>query len=524
MTNLCCTKLKTGAEIITEFLKAQKTDKIFGYPGSTVLKLYDVLSHEKNIQHILVRHEQAAVHMAEGYARISGKTGVALVTSGPGITNTITGLMNANTDGIPVVLIAGLVNKELIGSNCFQDVDIISLTKACSKKTFCITDINDLQKSLEEAFEIANSGKGVNKGVVVIGIAKNVFDEKINYHEADTIKEKDDLSPDVSIVYDLIKSSKHPLVLVGGGCTEAEKEIREFINLSKIPVVSTLMGRGCFDETNELYIGMTGKNGHISADKMLNDCDLLIALGTRYSNKFGAISAKIVRVNIEDKSFGLDDEIYFRTDVKTFLTELLKNKEQITKKSIKISKENKEEILSNQQKVLKVLYEKTKDFNPVVVTEVGEHQIDTASIFRFRSPKKFVTSGGMGTMGFGFPAAIGSCIANKKDMTILIAGDGSFQMNIQELATCMENKIPLKIIIMKNDSLGMIKQQQKSMYGERYYQSDLTNPDFVKIAEAYNIKGVNVSTIKEFEDAVDEMILSKETFLISVNNFDKKDI
>ena len=521
MTNLCCTKLKTGAEIITEFLKARKTDKIFGYPGSTVLKLYDVLSHEKDIQHILVRHEQAAVHMAEGYARISGKTGVALVTSGPGITNTITGLMNANTDGIPVVLIAGLVNKELIGSNCFQDVDIISLTKACSKKTLCITDIKDLEKGLEEAFKIANSGK---KGVVVLGVSKNVFDEKINYIETVQRLQKNTPIHDLSIIYELIKSSKKPLVLVGGGCTEADTELKEFINLSEIPVVSTLMGRGCFDETDKLYIGMTGKNGHISADKMLNDCDLLIALGTRYNNKFGAIQAKIIRVNIEDNCFGLDDEIYFKTDVKSFLTELLKHKDKITKKGVSISQEIKEEVLSNQQKALKILYEKTKGFNPVVVTEVGEHQIDTAHAFKFRKPKKFITSGGMGTMGFGFPAAIGSCFANKDDMTILIAGDGSFQMNIQELATCMEHKIPLKIVIIKNDSLGMIKQQQKSMYGERYYQSDLVNPDFVKIAEAYNIKGRNVSTLKEFEKAVDEMILSDETFLISVNNFDKKDI
>ena len=515
MTNLCCTKIKTGAEIIVDFLKAQKTDKIFGYPGSSVLKLYDELSKEKEIAHILVRHEQAAVHMAEGYSRISGKTGVALVTSGPGITNTITGLMNANTDGFPIVLIAGLVNKELIGSNCFQDVDIESLTKTCSKKTFCITDIKDLPSALSNAFEIANSGK---KGVVVLGIAKNVFDEKISYQEnlSQNIENRENI--DVSRVYDLLKNSNKPLIMVGGGCIDASKEIKEFVNLSKIPVVSTMMGRGCFDETNDLYIGMTGKNGNISADKMLNDCDLLLALGTRYSNKFGAISAKIVRVNIEGKDFGLKDEVYFQTDVKTFMTEILKNKEKITQKDTSIFKQTQKNVLTNQQQVLKILYEKTKNLDPVVVTEVGEHQIDTASVFKFRAPKKFITSGGMGTMGFGFPAAIGSCFANKDDLTFLIAGDGSFQMNMQELATCSEYKIPLKMVIIKNDSLGLIKQQQKDLYGERYYQSDLKNPDFVEIAKAYNIKGINVSTVKEFEKALDEMILSKETFLISVNN------
>ena len=516
MTNLCYTKIKTGAELIVNFLKAQKTDKIFGYPGSTVLKLYDELSKAKDIEHILVRHEQAAVHMAEGYSRISGKTGVVLVTSGPGITNTITGLMNANTDGFPIVLIAGLVNKELIGSNCFQDVDIEALTKTCSKKTFCITDIKDLESSLSNAFEIANNGK---RGVVVLGIARNVFDEKISCQENLSKNVDNSEIIDVRNVYDLLKNANKPLIMVGGGCIDASSELKEFVNLSGIPVVSTMMGRGCFDETNDLYIGMTGKNGNISADKMLNDCDLLIALGTRYNNKFGAISAKIIRVNIEGKDFGLNDEIYFKTDVKTFLSEILKNKEKITKKSVEIYKKgNKSEILSEQQKVLKILYDKTKDYNPIVVTEVGEHQIDTASAFKFKEPKKFITSGGMGTMGFGFPAAIGSCLADKKNLTLLIAGDGSFQMNMQELATCSEYNIPLKIVIIKNDSLGLIKQQQKDLYGERYYQSDLKNPDFVEIAKAYGIRGINVSSIKEFEKAVDEMVLSKETFLISVNN------
>ena len=521
MTSLCRTQLKTGAEIIIDFLKAQKTDRIFGYPGSTVLKLYDELSEEKDITHILTRHEQAAVHMAEGYARKSGKTGVALVTSGPGITNTITGLMNANTDGFPIVLIAGIVNKELIGSNCFQDIDIISLTKTCSKKTFCVTDIKDLPSAMAEAFEVAQSGK---KGVVVLGISKNVFDEKLPYDISLTKNHKQEEHINVSEVYDLIKISKNPLILLGGGCTEAADEIKEFVNLSKIPVVSTMMGRGCFDETNGLYIGMTGKNGNISADKVLNDCDLLIALGTRYNNKFGAISAKIVRVNIEGANFGLDDEIYFKTDVKTFLSEILKNKGKIFQKNVHIFKQNENDVLSNQQQILKILYEKTKNLNPVVVTEVGEHQIDTAAIFKFREPKKFITSGGMGTMGFGFPAAIGSCFANKNELTVLIAGDGSFQMNLQELATCFEHKIPLKIIIMNNNSLGLIKQQQKSFYSGRYYQSDLINPDFAAIAGAYNIKGINVSTLEEFEKAVDEMILSKEAFLISVNNFDKMDL
>lgn len=537
MTNLLIKKDKKDAHIITstcakalvEALTELGIDSIFGYPGAAVLSIYDELSKVSNIKHYLVRHEQAAVHAAEGYARVNGKPGTVLVTSGPGFTNTITGIANAYADSTPLVVLAGDVPLSSTKGKIFQKVDIISLTKSCSKKNYLITSKDDIKQVIKEAYEVANSGE---KGPVVIALPRNILESKYSPKiTKDLHKKKTPIINDTDIekAVKLINNSQKPLILLGGGSLDANNNIKKFVSATGIPVVSTLMGVGSFPSQSDLYLGMIGINGVYSANTALNNADLIIALGVSFSDRSTckkeafAQNAKIININTKK---GLSDfELEITSDVNIFLKEILdKISENIDiskwKKQVSFYKEEckiqyKKSDSMHSAWVLETIYERTKLLEPIVITDVGQHQMLTAQFFNFNQPKKFITSGGLGTMGFGLPASIGAQIANPKSLVLNITGDGSFQMNLQELATCREHNIPIKIIIMNNGYLGMVRETQEKLY-KNCFQVEMNNPDFKKIAEAYDLLAIRVRNTEELVPALKKMIAYQGTVIIDI--------
>lgn len=519
------------AKVLVDTLSNLGVSAIFGYPGAAVLSVYNELSKTETIKHILVRHEQAAVHMAEGYAKVSGQPGVVLVTSGPGFTNTITGIANAYADSTPLVILAGDVSSNNNTGKAFQKVDIISMTKTCCKKNYYVSSKEDIKHVLEDAFEVAVSG---DKGPVVVVLPRNILESKyISKYSKDLYRKK---SPVVSEfeyekVISLLNSAEKPIILLGGGAVNAVENIKYFAETTKIPVVSTLMGIGVFPSEHNLYLGMLGMNGTSSANIAIENADLIIALGVSFSerstcrNSDFAQFAKIVSINTKHISNEFDIEILSDSDA--FLNGLLKHKDlidvqnidawknavNIYKKSNVLQRDSKDCL--NSSGVLKTIYEYTRDLSPVVVTDVGQHQLLTAQYFNFNKPKKLITSGGLGTMGFGLPAAIGAYIANPEQLVLNITGDGSFQMNLQELATCREHNIPIKIIIMNNGYLGMVRQLQQKNYNNTY-QVKMTNPDFTKIAEAYDLFAVRVTKYSELLSGLEKSLLHKGTAIIDI--------
>ena len=539
MTNLLSmeSKIKTNqisvptcAKVLVETLENLGVKNIFGYPGAAVLSIYNELSSSK-IKHYLVRHEQAAVHAAEGYARVSGKPGVVLVTSGPGFTNTITGIANAYADSTPLVILAGDVSPKENKGKVFQKVDIISMTKTCSKKNYLLSPDDDIKQIIEEAFSIASE----EKGPVVIALPRNILESE---YKTSLVKRKTKqfLPPitdtDFKKVSEMLSQAQNPFILLGGGAVDAVDEIRKFVSRTKIPVISTLMGIGAFPSTNPLYVGMIGINGTYPANTALASCDFLLALGVSFSdrstckNSDFAPNANIVNINLKKIPNKFEAEII--ADSSTFLKEFIKylpplkdytnwyNK--ITLLKAEITNSN----CIQSSHVLQTIYEYTKMFEPVVVTDVGQHQMITAQYFNFNKPKKFITSGGLGTMGFGLPAAIGAYIANPDNLVLNITGDGSFQMNLQELATCREHNIPVKIIIMNNSYLGMVRQMQEKIY-HNLYQVEMTNPDFTKIAEAYDLFAIRVTSEPELIPALEKAISHPGTAIIdiAINSFEE---
>ena len=523
------TQTNTVAGALVDTLIKQGVDSIFGYPGAAVLSIYNELSYTNKITHYLVRHEQAAVHAAEGYARTSGKVGVVLVTSGPGFTNTITGIANAYTDSTPLVVLVGDVSTGSKSGKVFQKVDILSMTKSCAKKVLKLSEKDDIKQILEEAFTIANTGV---KGPVVVALPRDILESKYkskvtNIVEND-IKTKD-YSNAVEKLSRLLSEAKKPLVLVGGGAANSSDEIIKFVKKYNLPLISTLMGIGIFPSEDELYTGMIGINGSQAANTVLNNCDLLIAFGVAFSDRttckkinFGT-NTKIVSVNLNLISDNF--ELQIKADVKEFLQQYLSKNfvnhtaskwlDQI--KLIKaefITDDNSAKCLHSSY-VLAALSEYTRKYEPIVVTDVGQHQMLTAQFFNFNMPRKFITSGGLGTMGFGLPAAIGAHIANPDNLVLNITGDGSFQMNLQELATCREHNIPVKIIIMNNGYLGMVRQMQEKIYNNRY-QVEMTNPDFVKIAEAYDLFAIRVTNKNELIPAINKAIQHNGTAIVDI--------
>ena len=516
-------KLLTGAQIFMESLRSQGVDTIFGYPGAIILSIYEELYHCEDIKHYLVRHEQAAAHAAEGYARVKNKPGVVLVTSGPGATNTITGITNAYLDGYPMVVFTGQVPSHLIGKDAFQEANIVDMTKSCTKKNYLVTDVNELRATIKEAFEIANSGK---KGPVVIDIAKNVLEAKAEYKPIVSSAQKTIAAPDSSKIkqaVELIQNANKPVIIAGGGVVAADANI-ELTDLAKklnIPVVNTLMGLGSYPLEDDNALGMMGMFGTAKANEAIRQADLILAIGVRFSeritNPFKDFSKgkKLIHIDIDSKSISknIPADIEIISDAKEALKALLKEIKSQDSNSWhrEIKTAEQDNLVNDYGKlnadiVLKKVYEFTKKYDPIVATEVGQHQMWTAKLFKFKSPRKFLTSGGLGTMGFGFPAAIGAYLADSTRPVLNIAGDGSIQMNIQELATCMEYKIPVKTIILNNSYLGMVRQQQQKLFNENYSGTEISGPDFVKVAEAYGAKGIRVEREEDVIPALEEMM------------------
>ena len=537
MTDLMIRNLNIGLKTTTTTCAAALVDtlcelnvnSVFGYPGAAVLSIYQELSKVQNVRHYLVRHEQAAVHAAEGYARVSGRPGIVLVTSGPGFTNTITGIANAYADSTPLVILAGDVPSNNNKGKVFQKVDILSMTKTCCKKNYVVTSKDDIKQVIKEAYEVANSGE---KGPVVVVLPRNILESKYSQKiTKDFHKKKLQPIPDIDIekAIKMFVASKSPLLLLGGGSVDAVSNIKNLVSKTKIPVVSTLMGIGVFPSTHSLYLGMVGINGTYPANMALRNSDFILALGVSFSDRSTckdadfAENAKIVSVNTKKSNLGLELEI--TADANMFLENFL---EKLSDLNVLQDWQNhisllKEESVSqsfsseclHSSCVLETIYEYTKTLEPVVVTDVGQHQMLTAQFFNFNKPKKFITSGGLGTMGFGLPAAIGAQLANKESLVLNITGDGSFQMNLQELATCREHNIPVKIIIMDNGYLGMVRQMQEKIY-DNLFQVEMINPDFTKIAEAYDLFAIRVKKTEELIPALEKAIKYNGTAIIDI--------
>lgn len=502
-------KTYTGAQTIIKTLKNLGVDTIFGYPGGIVLSIYDELAKQKDIIHYLVRHEQAAIHAAEGYARVSGKCGVVLVTSGPGATNIVTGLANAYHDGFPLIAITGQVPANLLHKGAFQEVDIVDITKSCTKANFQVKSIKDLQKTLIKAFNIAMSGR---KGPVLIDITKNVFTEECEYLNNDFEKFQENCQQiDTEKVFQLINNSKSPLILVGGGAIDAVEEVRTFANLTNIPVVSTMMGLGIYPAEYKNYLGMVGIFGN--ANNIVKESDLIIAVGVRFNDRIkgflGDFEKKLIRIDIDEKELFGSVNAYLKLlgDARLILKQLIKYAKPLDIKSIAFPKLLPLKRSNNLHsfEVMEEINDYFKDKNIVITTEVGQHQVWASRYLKFNNPRKFITSGGLGTMGFGFPAAIGASIAINKPV-ICISGDGSFQMNLQEIATCMDYNIPVKVFILNNGYLGMVRQFQEKLCNQRYYATKISNPDFIKLAQSYGALALRVEKKSDIKFAIDKVM------------------
>ena len=525
----------SGAEILLKSLQKEGVEEIFGYPGGVVLPLYDALYLQNDIKHYLVRHEQAAVHAAEGYARVSGKPGVAVVTSGPGACNTITGLANAYYDGTPLILITGQVNSKLIGGDAFQEADIVGITRSCCKHNYLVKDVRDLARVVKEAFYIATTGK---RGPVVIDIPADVFVSKCAFNYPKNV-ELVGYNPNykghplqIQKALETLFESKRPVIISGGGvvAANASKELKEIATRLHIPVVHTLMGAGTYPDNLETSLGMMGMHGNYCANLTVANADVIFAIGTRFSdritgclNKF-ARDAQVIHVDIDPCSISknVKASIPIVGDIKNVLTTMLS---QLSKLHHKINIELKDKWFSDIQEwkkkvaiaqktsdklsaitVLEKIYEYTKKDEPIVSTEVGQHQMWTAQNFKFNQPRKLITSGGLGTMGFGFPAAMGACVAEKKGYVLNIAGDGSIQMNIQELMTCVDYNFKVINCIINNGYLGMVRQWQEKIYNKHYSQTKISSPDFVKLAESYGALGLRVEKEEEIIPALKKAI------------------
>ena len=522
----------TGAQIVTATLKNLGVDTIFGYPGGIVLKVYDELFTDSDIKHILCRHEQACVHAAEGYSRSFGgqKPGVVLVTSGPGATNIVTGLANAYLDGYPLVVLTGQVSKELIGKDAFQEVNIVDIARPCTKETYQVTDVRDLEKTLVEAFHTALSGK---KGPVVIDLAKNIFTETTEFDgmKLPPFEVRSDLDK-IPRVLSLLNDAQRPVIVAGGGVlhSNAAHELASLACGLSIPVVSTMMGLGAFPQSSPLYFGMIGLFGSYSANQILRKSDLIISLGARFNDRIsccfpnGELERNLIQIDINDYEIFriFNARMGVKGDIKEILDGLLSKvskdftdwaqEAQVLKARNRLPAKKSEKLHSYQ--VIDALYDYTKNKSLTVATEVGQHQLWCAKGYKFNRPGQFITSGGLGTMGFGFPAAIGASIAQQRAPVICVTGDGSLQMNIQELATCAEYGLPVKILVLNNGYLGMVRQLQEKMCEKRYAQTRIQNPDFVGLAKAYGIDALRVEKIEEIPAALEKCFASNAPFLI----------
>lgn len=529
MNNTVDTKTLTGAKVIVETLKNFGVDRIFGYPGGIVLKVYDELFAQNYIKHILVRHEQAAVHAAEGYARVTGKPGVVLVTSGPGATNTVTGIVNAYLDGFPLVVLTGQVAANLIGKDAFQEANICAMTKTCTKKVYQVSNVQELEPTLQDAFNTAMSGK---KGPVVVDLAKNVLYENVDFKGYAEKTEQVQKYIDIQPALKEICSAKRPVIVAGGGSVEAYKELTQFAKFLKIPVVSTMMGIGVYPQDDANYLGMVGIFGDRSANQALRESDLIFSVGARFNDRItccftnNELERKFIQLDINECEISRVIPAFMPLvgDAKEILTEMINelknckvNADWVNDiqrlKDLNVKRERKTNMLHSFE-VMQELQKFIADKDFVITTEVGQHQLWAAQNLKFKRPLRFLTSGGSGTMGFGFPAAIGAAVADNSKPVVCITGDGSFQMNMQELATCMDYKLPVKILILNNGYLGMVRQLQEKQCDGRYCETKITNPDFLKIAESYGAKAYRVRTKEDVLPALQKAFSDDGTVIV----------
>jgi len=511
-------KLK-GARILMEELIRQGVDTVFGYPGGAVLNIYDELYQCRDrIHHVLTAHEQGAAHAADGYARASGKVGVVIATSGPGATNLVTGIANAYLDSVPLVAITGNVATEALGRDSFQEVDIVSITQPVVKHNFMVKEVSELEQTIKEAFLIASTGR---KGPVLIDIPKDVQVAECEYGVAVLPKmpEKAVLSYDEEGVVQLLNQAKKPFIYAGGGVAacHGEELLRALSEKLDAPVALSLMGRTVFPDSHPLSLGLVGMHGSYQAAKVQAECDVLLALGVRFSDRAtGKISSytkncKVIHVDIDKAELGknLAPDFSVQSDVKKWIKNILPKLEERKnaawwKEIESYRKEGKaEKNAFHPENILECLRRFTKD-ETVVATDVGQHQMWTAQYYRFEKPDTFLTSGGLGTMGYGLGAAIGACFAKNKQETVLVSSEGSFAMNCNELCTVVKEKLPLTILLLDNQVLGMVRQWQTAFYGKRYSQTVLDRgTDFVKLIEAYGGRGFSIHSLSELENALE---------------------
>ena len=540
----------TGAKIVIESLIQENVKVIFGYPGGAVLPIYDELFKQKKIRHILVRHEQAAVHAAEGYARSTGKVGVVLVTSGPGATNTVTGLTDAMMDSVPVVCLSGQVPTHMIGNDAFQEADIVGITRPCTKHNYLVKDVTKLAGAIHSAFFIAKNGR---PGPVLVDIPKDIQTFKTSYEGKKLTKKIsyykptfEPLKDEVDKVVEFLSNCKKPIFYIGGGVInsgiKASRELSELMKKTGFPCTQTLMGLGAFPMSDKQFLGMLGMHGTYEANMAMYNCDLMICVGARFDDRItGKVSgfspnSKKIHFDIDASSF--NKSVNVDLTVKGDLFRILKLiNEKISKKNLLfkkskyiewwklIEKWRSRNCLKYKQskKVIKPQYalqrlnELTKKLNPFITTEVGQHQMWAAQFIEFNKPKHWMTSGGLGTMGYGLPAALGVQIAHPKDLVIDIAGEASILMNIQEMSTIKQYRLPVKVFILNNNYMGMVRQWQELLHGNRLSESYMESlPDFVKLAESFGATGLRVEKPDEVDDLVKEMIKIKGAVICDI--------
>ena len=536
-------KMIKGARILLECLSRLGINEIFGYPGGAVIPIYDELYSFKEIKHYFARHEQGAVHEADGYARSTGKVGACLATSGPGATNLVTGIMTAHMDSIPLLVITGQVSSSLLGKDAFQESDIVGITVPITKNNYLVQDIKDLPRILKEAYYIASTGR---PGPVLVDIPRDIQLQEIPYDEFNKIYENHFSLEGYNPVYEghkgqiktaikMIKDSKKPLIIAGAGILKAHayEELKEFVEKTNIPVAMTLLGLGSFPGNHELALGMIGMHGTTYANYAANEADLIIAAGMRFDDRVTGNpqkfvpNAKIIHIDIDPAEIGKNKliDVPIVGDLKNVLTDLNEKAPKVSydewlkqikkwKKEYSLTYRKTEDDILIPQEILSEIDKITKG-NVIVATDVGQHQMWAAQYLTFNNPYSILTSGGAGTMGFGLPAAIGAQVANPNKKVLAVVGDGGFQMTFQELMLIREYNLPVKIFIINNSYLGMVRQWQELFHEKRYSSVDLSyNPDFIKIGEAYGIESIQLKNKKDLKKNLKKILESDEAVLV----------